>query len=45
MGEESIHNLMHACHSRMTSQVKVVIATWEAKLNAKAVNEELPMED
>jgi len=45
MREERMQKLMHACHARMPTQVKVVIATWEAELNSKAVNEEVSMED
>jgi len=44
-GEESMQNLMHAHHVGTPTEVKVVIASWEAKLNPNMVNEEIPTID
>jgi len=45
MGRECMQNLMHEYHAGTPTQVKVVISTWEAELNAKAANEVLPVKD
>jgi len=36
MGEKSMQNLVHAYHAGIAAQVKAVIETWEAELNANA---------
>ena len=40
-----MHNLLHAYHASTPTQVKAVIASWEADLNANVENEEITMEE
>jgi len=43
--EEGMQNLMHAYHGGTPTQVKVIISTWEAVLNAKEATKPLPTKE